>query len=212
MSVKICQKFQGPFGPLASKKIEVLNFFFWVRFGLSNILYTSDIEMNPHYQVPFGPLVLTSCGTSGWYLSKFWGQLAQGSTLFWPCLLVVPLNSSPLLLHPTPYRHAAELSHGLGSSPTQQAAVQSFLQNYSKAIEILVNTAKVQPSAQLYILLGKTQIKAKKYREAVESLEKALDYMVCWFDFIFFGDILGEINIPYFRWDWKNKQDQTSIS
>ena len=117
----------------------------------------------------------------GWYLSKFWGQLAQGSTLFWPCLLVVPLNSSPLLLHPTPYRHAAELSHGLGSSPTQQAAVQSFLQNYSKAIEILVNTAKVQPSAQLYILLGKTQIKAKKYREAVESLEKALDYMVCWF-------------------------------
>ena len=77
------------------------------------------------------------------------------------------------------HRHAAELSHGLGSSPTQQAAVQSFLQNYTEAINILVNTAKVQPSAPLYILLGKTQIKAKKYKEAVESLEKALDFMVC---------------------------------
>ncbi len=76
-------------------------------------------------------------------------------------------------------RQAAELSQGLGSSPTQQAAVQSFLQNYSKAIDILLNTAKVQPSAPLYILLGKTEIKAKKYREAVESLEKALDFMVC---------------------------------
>ncbi|XP_072039506.1 uncharacterized protein [Amphiura filiformis] len=77
-------------------------------------------------------------------------------------------------------QHAAELSQGLGSSPTQQAAVQSFLQNYSKAIEILLSTAKVQPSAPLYILLGKTQIKAKKYREAVESLEKALDFMKPW--------------------------------
>ncbi|XP_071495128.1 uncharacterized protein [Diadema antillarum] len=77
-------------------------------------------------------------------------------------------------------RHAAELAHGLGSSPTQQAAVQSFLHNYGRAIDVLSSTAKVSPSAPLYILLGKTEIKAKKYREAVESLEKALGFMKPW--------------------------------
>ena len=69
--------------------------------------------------------------------------------------------------------------HGLGSSPTQQAAVQNFLHNYGKAIEVLSSTAKVNPTAPLYILLGKTEIKAKKYHNAVGSLEKALELMVC---------------------------------
>ncbi|XP_071844864.1 uncharacterized protein [Apostichopus japonicus] len=79
-------------------------------------------------------------------------------------------------------KHASGLSHGLGSSPTQQAAVQSFLQNYKKAIDVLTNSVKVQPNAPSYILLGKTQIKAKKYREAVESLENALEFMKPWND------------------------------
>ena len=70
------------------------------------------------------------------------------------------------------------MSHGLGSSATQQAAVQSFLHNYTKAINVLSTAARSQPSAPLFILLGKTQIKAKKYKEAVESLEKALSFMV----------------------------------
>ncbi|XP_071786267.1 uncharacterized protein [Asterias amurensis] len=77
-------------------------------------------------------------------------------------------------------RHAAELSHGLGSSATQQAAVQSFLHNYAKAISVLSTAARSQPSAPLFILLGKTQIKAKKYKEAVDSLEKALNFMKPW--------------------------------
>ncbi|XP_038063059.1 uncharacterized protein LOC119733763 isoform X2 [Patiria miniata] len=77
-------------------------------------------------------------------------------------------------------KHAAALSHGLGSSATQQAAVQSFLHNYPKAIEVLSTAARSQPSAPLFILLGKTQIKAKKYRDAVDSLEKALNFMKPW--------------------------------
>lgn len=42
----------------------------------------------------------------------------------------------------------------------------------------MTNSVKVQPNAPSYILLGKTQIKAKKYKEAVESLENALEFMV----------------------------------
>ncbi|XP_033111439.1 uncharacterized protein LOC117112460 isoform X2 [Anneissia japonica] len=76
-------------------------------------------------------------------------------------------------------QHAAELSHGLGQSPTQQAAVQSFLHNYNKAIETLSTAARLKPAAPLFILLGKTQMKAKLYKQAVESLEKALQLMMC---------------------------------
>ncbi|XP_071949677.1 uncharacterized protein [Antedon mediterranea] len=76
-------------------------------------------------------------------------------------------------------QHAAELSHGLGQSPTQQAAVQSFLHNYNKAIETLSTAARLKPAAPLFILLGKTQMKAKKFSQAVESLEKALELMMC---------------------------------
>ncbi|XP_022099054.1 uncharacterized protein LOC110983798 isoform X2 [Acanthaster planci] len=77
-------------------------------------------------------------------------------------------------------KHAAALSHGLGSSATQQAAVQSFLHNYTKAIDVLSTAARSHPTAPLFILLGKTQIKAKKYRDAVDSLEKALNFMKPW--------------------------------
>ncbi|XP_077983613.1 uncharacterized protein LOC144438458 [Glandiceps talaboti] len=77
-------------------------------------------------------------------------------------------------------RHAAELSEGLGVSPTQQAAVFSFLQEYSKATDALAAASRVRPTVPTFVLLGKTQIKDKKLEDATESLEKALELMKPW--------------------------------
>ncbi|XP_070553805.1 uncharacterized protein [Ptychodera flava] len=74
-------------------------------------------------------------------------------------------------------KHAAELSEGLGISPTQQAAVFSFLQEYSKATEALAASSRVKPTVATFVLLGKTQMKDKKLEDATESLEKALELM-----------------------------------
>uniref|UniRef100_A0A4W3GKT1 Tetratricopeptide repeat domain 6 n=1 Tax=Callorhinchus milii TaxID=7868 RepID=A0A4W3GKT1_CALMI len=72
----------------------------------------------------------------------------------------------------------------LGSSRVQQAAIQTFLKHYDRAIDCL---AAVDPSPVLCILLGKTQMKAKKFevmyifeskydivKYAFESFNKAL--------------------------------------
>ncbi|MGH0182080.1 UNVERIFIED_CONTAM: hypothetical protein FKN15_017838 [Acipenser sinensis] len=60
--------------------------------------------------------------------------------------------------------YAAEMNKALGSSPIQQAAVQSFLGNNTKAIDCLVSAIKTCPTLPVIILLGKTQMKAKKYK------------------------------------------------
>ncbi|KAI1895618.1 hypothetical protein AGOR_G00108090 [Albula goreensis] len=70
--------------------------------------------------------------------------------------------------------HAAEMNTALGSSPIQQAAVQSFLGNKMKAITCLVKAIDVCPSLPLLLLLGKTQMKAQMFLEAVDSFRKAL--------------------------------------
>ncbi|XP_014340070.1 uncharacterized protein TTC6 [Latimeria chalumnae] len=74
-------------------------------------------------------------------------------------------------------QHAAEMNQALGSSPIQQAAVHSFLQNHNKAIQCLVSAVRVKPVPSLFILLGKTQMKAKKSKEAVESFKKAIEIL-----------------------------------
>ncbi|KAK2188117.1 hypothetical protein NP493_141g04003 [Ridgeia piscesae] len=75
-------------------------------------------------------------------------------------------------------RHAADLNAALGGSPTQQAIVQTFLKNYSKAIEALQTAIASKRSASLFTLLGKIQMKASLWKDAVTSFESSLDIMV----------------------------------
>ncbi|XP_064192367.1 uncharacterized protein ttc6 isoform X1 [Anguilla rostrata] len=70
--------------------------------------------------------------------------------------------------------HAAEMNKALGSSPIQQAAVQSFLGNKMKAITCLVAANDACPALPYLLLLGKTQMKAQKFTDAVNSFRKAL--------------------------------------
>ncbi|KAM5129116.1 tetratricopeptide repeat protein 6 [Mantella aurantiaca] len=71
--------------------------------------------------------------------------------------------------------HAAEMTQG--SSPVQQALVQSFRRQYSNAIECLASAIKQKPDPALMILLGKIQMKAKKNKDAAESFRQALEIM-----------------------------------
>nr|XP_015206045.1 PREDICTED: tetratricopeptide repeat protein 6 isoform X1 [Lepisosteus oculatus] len=71
-------------------------------------------------------------------------------------------------------QYAAEMNKAIGSCPVQQAAVHSFLDNNTKAIDCLATTTKTRPTPPIFILLGKTQMKAKKYKDAVESFKKVL--------------------------------------
>ncbi|XP_077320800.1 tetratricopeptide repeat protein 6 [Lithobates pipiens] len=71
--------------------------------------------------------------------------------------------------------HAAEMTQG--SSPVQQALVQSFRRQYNNAIECLVSANKQKPALALMILLGKIQMKAKKNKDAAESFRQALEIM-----------------------------------
>ncbi|XP_064636762.1 uncharacterized protein LOC135493378 isoform X2 [Lineus longissimus] len=81
-------------------------------------------------------------------------------------------------------RHAAELgstqANALSQNATQQAMVQAFLKNYDKAIEAFTMATKQKPKAPLFILLGKMQMKAKAFKDAVESFEKALELLKPW--------------------------------
>ncbi|XP_031569552.1 uncharacterized protein LOC116304042 [Actinia tenebrosa] len=77
-------------------------------------------------------------------------------------------------------RQAAKLNQGLGASATQQAVVQSFLKNFDQAIEVLERATRVKPTAQLFVLLGKTNMKAKRFANAIESFQKAIQIMTPW--------------------------------
>ncbi|XP_007891557.2 uncharacterized protein LOC103178545 [Callorhinchus milii] len=70
--------------------------------------------------------------------------------------------------------HAAEINQALGSSRVQQAAIQTFLKHYDRAIDCL---AAVDPSPVLCILLGKTQMKAKKFEDALVTFKKGLQLL-----------------------------------
>ncbi|KAL9955567.1 hypothetical protein ACROYT_G036906 [Oculina patagonica] len=77
-------------------------------------------------------------------------------------------------------RQAADLNRGLGASATQQAVVQSFLRNFDQAIEVLERATRVKPVAPLFILLGKTNMKAKRFENAISSFERAIEIMTPW--------------------------------
>ncbi|XP_029141993.1 tetratricopeptide repeat protein 6 [Protobothrops mucrosquamatus] len=65
-------------------------------------------------------------------------------------------------------------ARSLGCSLVQEALVQSFCQNYNKAIECAIAATRNQPEPALYNLLGKIQMKAKKFKDALSSLNEAL--------------------------------------
>ncbi|XP_076834866.1 uncharacterized protein ttc6 isoform X2 [Brachyhypopomus gauderio] len=74
-------------------------------------------------------------------------------------------------------QYAAEMNRALGSSPLQQAAVQCFLGDNAEAMESLQAAARAQGSPSVFTLLGRTQMKAHKFMEAVESFRTALSLL-----------------------------------
>jgi len=77
-------------------------------------------------------------------------------------------------------RQCASMTSSKVGLSTQQAVVETFLKNYDKAINILEVTVKSQPIVHLYTLLGKTLMKARKYHEAINQLNEALEIMRPW--------------------------------
>uniref|UniRef100_A0A2K5IEI1 Uncharacterized protein n=1 Tax=Colobus angolensis palliatus TaxID=336983 RepID=A0A2K5IEI1_COLAP len=70
----------------------------------------------------------------------------------------------------------AEMDKGLIElSPIQQALIYSFCENHDKAIEVLDGISWNRPEMTMYALLAKVQMKAKRTKEAVKMLKKALD-------------------------------------
>nr|XP_044621462.1 tetratricopeptide repeat protein 6 isoform X1 [Equus asinus] len=70
----------------------------------------------------------------------------------------------------------AEMNKGLIKlSPIQQALVYSFCENHDKAIQVLDGLILNRPDITMYTLLAKTQMKAKRRKEAMRMLKKALE-------------------------------------
>eukprot|EP00118_Oscarella_pearsei_P015724 m.143590 g.143590 ORF g.143590 m.143590 type:complete len:1883 (+) comp38394_c1_seq23:49-5697(+) len=75
-------------------------------------------------------------------------------------------------------RHAADLDKAsLGASVMQQAVVESFLHNYDQAISLIDSAVSLSPSPGLFILAGRTHMKAKEHEKAILSFEGALQAM-----------------------------------
>nr|XP_009860033.2 uncharacterized protein LOC100175887 [Ciona intestinalis] len=73
-------------------------------------------------------------------------------------------------------RHIATLEKGfVSTSPTQQAVVQSFLGNHTAAVESLSSACRLKPKPHMYVLLSKTLMKGKRYKEAITNLKNALE-------------------------------------
>lgn len=69
---------------------------------------------------------------------------------------------------------ASKLGSGVGSSPAQQSLVHSFLGEHEQAISKLQSQVKGHTSIPLYTVLGKVQLKARLFDEAVESFREAI--------------------------------------
>ena len=63
-------------------------------------------------------------------------------------------------------------------SVTQRAVVFAFLKNYAKAISVLEYDLKLKPSAEIFNLLGRTCMKAKKWNEAVSVFDESIELNV----------------------------------
>ncbi|XP_077179273.1 tetratricopeptide repeat protein 6 isoform X2 [Paroedura picta] len=76
-------------------------------------------------------------------------------------------------------RQVAEMGQGsFECSIVQEAFVHSFCQNHNKAIECALTATKKQPESSTFVLLGKIQMKAKKYKDAVASFKQGLKLLM----------------------------------
>jgi len=50
---------------------------------------------------------------------------------------------------------------------------------YFQAIEVLERATRVKPIPPMFILLGKTNMKAKRFEDAIRSFDRAIEIMVC---------------------------------
>ncbi|EDV25303.1 uncharacterized protein TRIADDRAFT_24608, partial [Trichoplax adhaerens] len=75
-------------------------------------------------------------------------------------------------------RFAFNLNQGVDLSITQQAAVYSFLGEYTESIQALNRAIRAQPVAPLYLLLGKVSMKAKLFNVAIDHFKEAVKLMV----------------------------------
>ncbi|XP_054827481.1 uncharacterized protein LOC129324317 [Eublepharis macularius] len=76
-------------------------------------------------------------------------------------------------------RQVAEMDEGsFECSVVQEALVQSFCHNHNKAIEYALTATKKQPEPSTFVLLGKIQMKAQKYKDAVASFKQALKLLM----------------------------------
>ncbi|CAK8677862.1 unnamed protein product [Clavelina lepadiformis] len=73
-------------------------------------------------------------------------------------------------------RHIATLEKGfVSTSPTQEAVVQSFLGSHTAAVDSLSVACRTKPVPHMYVLLSKTLMKGKRYKEAITNLKNALE-------------------------------------
>ncbi|PAA62172.1 hypothetical protein BOX15_Mlig000887g4 [Macrostomum lignano] len=81
-------------------------------------------------------------------------------------------------------RHSAAMNHGRrsaeGASPTQRALVLSFLGQFDEAIRVLAEEARFRPGKDILFLLGKTQMKAKRFADAAGSFQECLEILKPW--------------------------------
>jgi len=63
----------------------------------------------------------------------------------------------------------------VNSSITQQSLVYSFLKNYNKAIEILDHEIKLKLSSELFNLLSRVFMKAKRWQDAIIAFDKSIE-------------------------------------
>ncbi len=66
----------------------------------------------------------------------------------------------------------------MNQSVTQRAVVFSFLKNFNKAISVLDYELRLKPSGEIYNLLGRVYMKAKRWPEAVTTFEKSINHNV----------------------------------
>lgn len=63
-------------------------------------------------------------------------------------------------------------------SVTQRALVFAFLKNYDKAISILESELRVKATTDIYNLLGRVYMKAKRWSDAVVAFDKSIELNV----------------------------------
>ena len=88
-----------------------------------------------------------------------------------------PIRESSAGTKKTSHTHMSNSSSSnpMNQSVTQRAVVFSFLKNFNKAISVLDYELRLKPSGDIYNLLGRVYMKAKRWPEAVTTFEKSIE-------------------------------------